>query len=76
MRPIEYRNFIIREANYYDDYGAWFQFCPYAFFHKDMDDDPEGLSWTYGWAKTIDKCKSEIDERLYEEELLLIPERI
>ena len=75
--PVEYyRDFIIYKATYYDDFGAWLDFCPFAFHHKDMDDDPERLYRTYGWAKTIEKCKEEIDDRLYEEDLLLIPQNI
>ncbi len=63
IEPIEtYKDFTIRPSNYRDDYGAWYSFCPLVYYHKNMDDDPEGLAYTYGFAKNIKECKSDIDD--------------
>lgn len=69
-----YRGFAIREASYYPDYGAWFSFCDYVFEHTVKDEEPG----CYGFAKTIEKCKDEIDNQcdMWDEEILLIPERV
>lgn len=58
-----YKDHIIYEANRYNNYGAWFSFCDYAFTHKSQDS--EKYYYLDGFAKTIEDCKTEIDD-LYE----------
>lgn len=61
--PLEtYKGYNIYLANYYDDYGAWFQFHPYGFEHPSVQEDPEIYSYRSGSAKTIEECKTRIDE--------------
>lgn len=57
-----YKNFVIREATYMQDYGAWLSSKKYVYFHKNMEDDPERLAHTYGYADTIYKCQEDIDD--------------
>ncbi len=59
-----YRDYIIRPTEYRRDYGAWLSACDWVFHHKDMDDDPERLSCTYGFAQDIEDCKKGIDDMI------------